>query len=155
MIPLLTIDEASVHENWKDNEESVTWVMDHCDVVNVDNGKIPCYSCDDNWVKMGVFNEYKDICPLSECYIYGYCDTEDALVKYLQQYVDDKENNYFVSVGGMSMDNEKYYKQGSYINKDGVDTGEDYYDYIDEHPEMEVKQDVENTWITFEIYKLK
>ena len=55
----------------------------------------------------------------------------------------------------MDMDYEKYYKNGSYINKDGVDTELDYYEYIDEHPEMEVPQDVENKWITFIIRKLK
>ena len=54
----------------------------------------------------------------------------------------------------MSMDYEKYYKNGTYINKDGIDTGADYYNYIDEHPEMKVPQEIENKWICFTIRKL-
>lgn len=154
MIPFLTIDEEFVQNTWKDDESSREWVTENCDVVYADNSNVPLYTCDDSWVKMGVFNEYKQILPISEFYEYGYCDTEDALLKYLQSYVDDKDNNYFVTIGTMSMDYEKYYKNGTYINKDGVDTKKDYYDYIDEHPQMEVEQDFENKWITFTICKL-
>lgn len=155
MIPRLTIDEESVYKNWEGNEDSIEWVKDHCDVIFATNSDIPLYGCDNNWVNMEVFKEYKKVCPLSECHIYGYCDTEESLVKYLQPFVNDKENNYFVEISGMSMDYEKYYKNGSYINKDGVDTETDYYEYIDEHPEMKVEQDFKNTWIHFTIYKLQ
>ena len=154
MIPLLTKDEESIDKNWN-TKESADWVKDYCEVVYASNSSIPLYSCDEYWVSMGVFKEFKSIYKISEFFIYGYCDTEEALLKYLQQYIDDKDNNYFVSIGGMDMDYEKYYKNGSYINKDGIDTGDDYYEYIDNHPEMKVKQDIENRWITFEIYKLK
>lgn len=155
MIPILTIDMESVIKNWEGKEDSIEWVKRYCGVVNAKNSNIPLYLCDENWINMGVFNEFKKTFPTSECFIYGYCDTEDSLVKYLQQYVVDKENNYFVHIGFMDMDYEKYYKNGSYINKDGIDTEEDYYSYIDEHPEMEIEQDYENKWITFTITKLK
>ena len=155
MIPKLTIDKESITETWEGKEDSIEFVMNLCDVVYADNNDIPLYTCDESFVDMGVFKEFKKVCPISECFIYGYCDTEDALIKYLQKFVDDKENNYFVNIGGMSMDYEKYYKNGSYINKDGVDTETDYYVYIGEHPEMYVKQDIENKWITFNIFKLK
>jgi hypothetical protein len=155
MIPRLTIDEESVYKNWEGKKDSIEWVKKHCDVVFATNSDIPLYECDNNWVNMGVFKEYKKVYPLSECHIYGYCDTEESLIKYLQQYVDDKENNYFVNIGGMSMDYEKYYKFGSYINKDGEDTGMDYYNYIDENPDMKVEQDVKGRWIRFCIYRLK
>ena len=76
-------------------------------------------------------------------------------MKYLQKYVDDKVNNYFVHFGFMSMDYEKYYKNGTYINKDGIDTDQDYYLYIDKHPEMKIDQEFENKWITYTVRKLK
>lgn len=155
MIPKLTIDTKAVSKTWEGDKDSIKWVKNHCHVAFATNSDIPLYTCDDTWVYMGVFKEYKKVCPPSECFIYGYCDTEESLVKYLQKYVDDKENNYFVNVGSMSMDYEKYYKNGSYINKDGVNTETDYYEYIDEHPEMEIPQDIEGKWLTFVIYKLK
>lgn len=150
MIPLLTIDENSIRENWKRKVDQA-WVKRYCDVY-VAKDNIPLYYCDDTWVNMGVFKEYKKT--ISPAIEYGYCDTEVSLIKYLQQFKDDKENNFFVSIGGLDMDYEKYYKFGSYINKDGVDTRDDYYSYIDKHPEMQVKQDMENCWIKFIIYKL-
>lgn len=155
MIPLLTIDEESVRKNWDNNEEFIKDVMDFCNVIITKNKSIPVYLCDDNWVNMEVFKECKKTYHTSDFFEFGYCDTEDALEKYLQSYVDDKENSYFVQITGMSIDYEKYYKNGSYINKDGIDTGVDYYEYIDEHPDMKVDQDIEGTWIQFTIYKLK
>ena len=111
------------------------------------------YLCGVHWVDVGLFKEYKQSNSVSEA-ISGYCDTEDSLAKLLQKYVDDKENNYFISVGFMDMDWEKYYKAGSYYNKEGVDTEADYYDYISKHPKMKVSQSFENKWITFIIYRL-
>ena len=153
MIPKLTLDIDSINSQWKE-QEGVDFVKKLCKPITLKDGT-EAYRCDNNWVDMKVFNEFKEISNLSEFFEYGYCDTEDSLVKYLQKFKDDKENNYFVEINTMSMDYEKYYKNGSYINKDGVDTEEDYYYYIDEHPEMEVPQDVEGEWITFAIYKLE
>lgn len=150
MIPVLTVDEKYIDTQWK-NKDNAEWVKTVCTTIELFDGT-PVYKCDDFFVQMKVFNEWKDT--ERTFFEYGYCDTEDALVKYLKKYKDDPDNPYFVKIGGMDMDYEKYYKNGSYINKDGVDTESDYYDYIDEHPEMEVKQDVEGKWITFNIYKL-
>lgn len=81
---------------------------------------------------------------------YGYADTEAAVEKYLQNYIDDPDP-YFVELGLMSMDYEKYYKNGSYINEDGVDTGEDYYDI---EFETEPTQQYEGEWVKFSVYRL-
>ena len=81
---------------------------------------------------------------------YGYADTEAAVEKYLQDYIDDPDP-YFVELGLMSMDYEKYYKNGSYINEDGVDTGEDYYDI---EFETEPTQQYEGEWVKFSVYRL-
>lgn len=85
-------------------------------------------------------------------YEYGYADTEAAIEKYLKQYIDDKEHNYFVEVGIMSKDYEKYYKNGTYIDANGIDTGEDFYELydVDEEP----KTDYENAWVTVTIFKI-
>ena len=81
---------------------------------------------------------------------YGYADTEAAVEKYLQNYIDDPDP-YFVEVGLMSMDYDGYYKNGSYINEDGVDTGEDYYDI---EFETEPTQEYEGNWVKFSVYRL-
>lgn len=83
---------------------------------------------------------------------YGYADTEAAIEKYLKQYMDDPEHNYLIEVGLMRKDYEKYYKYGSYINADGVDTGEDFYDLY--NTDDEPKTDYENSWITVAVYEL-
>lgn len=153
MIPLLTVDKEYIDANWE-TKESADWVKDFCEVI-LAGDEIPVYKCDDNWVRMGVFVEYKDVERMSEFSEYGYCDTEDALVKFLKEYDIDKDNMYFVEIGGLNMDYEKYYKFGSYVNKDGEDTGMDYYNYIDMNPDMKVDQDVKGKWIRFCIYRLK
>ena len=152
MIKELTIDTKFLHANWP--EESWDEVTNICEAICINKDcDIPVYQCDDSWVKTGIYNESKKI--LESLCEYGYCDTEDALIKYLQKFKDDAENAYFVEVHLMSMDYEKYYKNGSYINKDGIDTEDDYYAYIDEHPEMKVEQDYENNWIKFTISKIE
>lgn len=85
---------------------------------------------------------------------YGYADTEAAIEKYLKRYIDDPDNRYFVEVGLMSKDYEKYYKDGPYINSDGVDTGLDFYD-IYEDIEDEPETEYENSWVTVTIYIIK
>jgi len=155
MIPVLTLDTDAITKNWKGDQESIDWVKKYCNAVYAENSTIPLYQCDENYVDMEVFKEFKKICTMRDFHDYGYCDNEESLVKYLQKYVDDKDNNYFVHFGFMSMDYEKYYKNGTYINKDGIDTDQDYYLYIDQHPEMKIDQEFENKWITYTVRKLK
>ena len=153
MIPLLTVDKKHIDAAWKTKEDA-DWVKNFCDVIFIEK-EIPAYQCDDNWIRLGVFAEYKEVVDWKEFFKYGYCDTEESLAKYLKKYREDKENDYFVNVGLLEMDNEKYYKFGTYVNKEGENTDMDYYVYIDEHPDMKVDQDVKENWITFCIYKLK
>ena len=81
---------------------------------------------------------------------YGYADTEAAIEKYLQQYINDPVNEYFIELGLMSKDYEKYYKNGTYINADGFDTGEDFYDIYD--GDFEPETQYENYWVSFTIF---
>ena len=151
MIPKLTINEGKIDEIWKEKEFS-DYVKEALNPILLNDGtEVYMYYAD--FIDFGVFNEFNSLKPISEFYNYGYCDTEDALIRYLEQYKKDSEN-YIVFLSFMSMDYEKYYKNGTYINKDGTDTREDYYYYIDEHPEMKVPQEIENKWICFTIRKL-
>ena len=153
MIPLLTVDKKHIDAAWKP-KENADWVKNFCNVRFICK-EIPVYQCDDNWIKLGVFVECKDTVDWKEFFEYGYCDTEGSLAKYLKKYKEDKENDYFVNIGLLEMDNEKYFKFGTYVNKDGEDTDLGYYAYINEHPDMKIDQDVKGNWITFCIYKLK
>ena len=42
---------------------------------------------------------------------YGYADSESAIEKYLKPFINDKNNEYFITLGLMSMDYENYYKK--------------------------------------------
>lgn len=148
MIPKLELDREFIKKTWENSEE----IERLTEVFELGPAKIPVYPCEDVWIKSRVFKNFKDIIPIFE---YGYCDSEDILCKYLKSYIEDKDNNYFVHVGILSMDHEKYYKFGSYINKDGDDTGEDYYNWIREHPEDKDKQQWPGEWIMFSIIKIK
>jgi len=151
MIPELTIDIDAIHENWKDHPEDWDELIKMVEPVALSDKKIPVHLCQDSFIDLGVYKEYKFHNRTME--FYGYCDTENALAEFLKPYIESKDA-FYVTVGLLSMDYEKYYKFGSYINKDGVDTKTDYYYYIDEHPDMEVEQDYAERWINFEIYKL-
>lgn len=153
MIPILTIDKVFINSQWND-KSARDYVINHCSPIMLEND-LPVYACDNYWVNLKVFNEAKSTYHTNNFHKYGYCDTESSLKKYLQKYKEDVKNFYFIEVGVMSMDYENYYKNGSYINKNGIDTEDDYYNYIDEHPEMKTSQDIKNKWITFVIYKLK
>lgn len=153
MIPELIIDKDYIKENWNTPEATEETIKLLENRVQLKCSNFPVYLFQEMWITMNVFKQFKNLD--KEFFEYGYGDTEESISKYLQKYADDKENNYFVYVSLMSMDYEKYYKNGSYINKDDVDTNEDYYEYIDQHPEMEVTQDFENQWIHFCISKLK
>ena len=155
MLPELTVDKEFVDKNWND-EDSRKYVKSICEAValgKLEDG-IPVYRSDDNWLEMGVYKEAKKFVPLSDYFEYGYCDNEDALRKYLQPLIDLPDERYYVHVYRIDMDYEKYYKNGSYINKDGVDTETDYYEYIDEHPEMKIEQEWPGKWLAFTIRKI-
>ena len=153
MIPELTFDDNTIKTNWEDPKDW-EYIYERCDAAPLGESRIPVYVCDNNWVGLGIYKEFKKVACVCDFFDYGYCDNEGALETYLRSYIEDKENNYFVNVGLLSMDDEKYYKHGSYINKDGINTETDYYEYIDEHPEMEIDQQYEGRWLRFSIVKL-
>ena len=152
MIPKLEFDDEGIAKGWPNySEEERNELKEHIRAIRLDDGTW-VYNTWDTWIPMGVFKDYKKIV---ESHIeYGYCDTEAALIKLLEPY-KASEQAYYVEIGVMNMDYEKYYKNGSYYNQNGEDTGEDYYDWIAEHPEDKVKQDFEGKWITFCISQIE
>lgn len=147
MIPNLTIDIDSIHENWKEHPETWGDVEELCAQIKICNGTIPAFQCGEEWIKLGCFKEFKGVDRKCKENDYGYCDSEEALAKYLQKYIDSPDN-FFVEVGLLDMEYEKFYKFGSYINADGVDTGNDYdwdSDAVQQYPGF---------WIRFNVTKL-
>ena len=153
MIPHLTINENYVRKIWKGPD--INYVIKRCSEGKLDDGT-PVHFCDVSWLGHangeGVFNEEKKI--VEHLVDYGYCDTEDALIKYLKQW-NESEKEYFVEICLLDMNNEKYYKYGSYINKDGVDTEEDYYPWIEQNPDYKVEQEYKDRWIGVAISQIE
>ena len=85
---------------------------------------------------------------------YGYADDEASIEKYLKNYIDDPNNEYFIEIGLMSLDYDKFYKNGYYINENGEDTGSDYWGFYSED-HLKGKRQYENCWVTFSIYEIK
>lgn len=84
---------------------------------------------------------------------YVYADTEAAIDKYVQKYVNDLDNEYYIEVGLLSIDNEKYYKSGPYVNAEGKDTGFDYWDFYDSADD--VTRDYEGYWVSITVYLIQ
>lgn len=147
MIPKLTFTAKSWPE---ENQKEAERIFGETIPLN-GNKDILCYRIDPSGV-MFAYEGYEDHFPYMEKY--GYADTEEAIEKYLKPYIEDPEKEYFIELGLMSKDYDKYYKNGYYINENGEDTGIDFYD-IYEDEESEPETEYENAWVTFVIYELK
>ena len=84
---------------------------------------------------------------------YGYGLTIESLEKYLAKYKEDESNSYLIEAGLMSFNNEKPWKCGYYIDREGKDTGLDYEDIEGIESEME-HADVKNCFITFSVFDM-
>ena len=107
-------------------------------------------------IKEGIFYGFNH---MESTLVYGYANTRESLKKYLKQYADDTTKNYVVLINIMDRDTEKYYKNGPYINYEGIDTEtDDYWRYIKSHPEEEnfIDEDCkkDNFWITFYLFEI-
>ena len=143
MIPKLEFTAESWPEEYR---AEVVEVLDRHFDLN-DNEEIRCHPHNAN-CHIYAFKGYENHRAI--LLDYGYADTEAAVEKYLQDYIDDPDP-YFVEVGLMSMDYDGYYKNGSYINEDGIDTDKDYWDI---QFETEPKQEHEGYWVKFAVYRL-
>lgn len=143
MIPKLEFTAESWPEEYR--AEVVEALDRHFDLN--DNEEIRCHPYNAN-CHIYAFKGYENY--RASLLDYGYADTEAAVEKYLQDYIDDPDP-YFVEVGLMSMDYDGYYKNGSYINEDGIDTDKDYWDI---QFETEPKQEHEGYWVKFAVFRL-
>jgi len=84
---------------------------------------------------------------------YGYALDAGSIEKWLDANFANDENEYLVSCDLMSMDYEKYYKNGSFINQDGIDTGHDFYDEKN-YKQLEKQALVKNHWITVVVFDI-
>lgn len=137
-------------ELWEEKDrEEVQNTLGECYALN-GNKHIICYPKNAN-CHINAYKGYENCCAL--IYEYGYADTEAAIEKYVQQYIDDPNNEYFIEIGLMSKDYEKYYKNGTYIDENGIDTGEDFYDIYTDGFEPEAQY--ENSWVVVTIFKIE
>lgn len=156
MIPNTTVNMDWVKKNYKTKRDQNKVLKFLGSPQYLTGSNFPVWCCDDTWAEMGAFNGVKSVYHSPDFYKYGYADTEESLAKYLKDtFGDENPDKYIVFVGLLDMNYEKYYKFGSYINVAGVNTGTDYYPYIDEHPEAKVKQDYKGHWITFTVRRIK
>jgi len=152
MIPVLKLNNDAIDKNWPRKEDQ-DFIKKRCAPVFLEGTEIPVYLSDDNFITLDVYEGVKGRVLHQEFFDYGYCNNDAALAKYLQKYIDDKDE-YYVHVNLMSKDYEKYYKNGSFINKDGINTGEDYWDYKERYPDMVGEEEYGNNWIHFVVCKI-
>lgn len=155
MIPNITVNLDWVNENYKTKRDQKKVLKILGDPQVLKGANFPVWCCDDTWAEMGAFNGVKSVYHFPDFYKYGYADTEESLAKYLKEKFGGDQENYMIFVSLLDMNHEKYYKFGSYINVAGVNTGTDYYSYIDEHPKAKVKQDYKGYWIRFVVRRIK
>ena len=99
-------------EFWKEEyREGVQNILGEYYFLN-GNEHIICYPRNAN-CHINAYKGYDDCKAL--IYAYGYADTEAAIEKYVQQFIDDPDNEYFIELGLMSKDYEKYYKNGRVV----------------------------------------
>ena len=137
-------------ELWEEEDrEEVQNTSGECYALN-GNEHIICYPTNAN-CHINAYKGYENCRAI--IHEYGYADTEAAIEKYVQQFIDDPDNEYFIELGLMSKDNDKYYKNGTYIDENGIDTGEDFYDIYKDGIEPETQY--KNSWVTVTIFKIK
>lgn len=134
---------------WEEEDrEEVQNTLGECYALN-GNEHIICYPTNAN-CHINAYKGYENCHAI--IHEYGYADTEAAIEKYVQQFIDDPDNEYFIELGLMSKDNDKYYKNGTYIDENGIDTGEDFYAI--HNSDFNVESDYENYWVTVTIFRI-
>ena len=137
-------------ELWKEEyREGVQKVLGEYYFLN-GNEHIICYPRNAN-CHINSYKGYENCNAL--IYDYGYASTEASIEKYVQQFINDPHNEYFIEIGLIPKDYEKYYKHGTYIDENGIDTGEDFYDIYKDGIEPETQY--KNSWVTVTIFKIK
>lgn len=149
MIKTLEINNEYIDSQWR-TEDSRNEIKKKLSVI-VEEFNMPVYiSGAEHFINCckGYENEKLEF-PVE----YGYGLTFDSLNKYLSnKYGENNRNEYLVCAYSLSMEYEKIYKCGNYINLSGENTENDYYDCTDFDKS---KADIKDTFIGFDVFLLK
>lgn len=150
----LEIDYDRLHSLW--NEDDWNHIENMLQTLSYLLPEIHSYPSFAEYVANdGVFRNIKELYkrPID----YGYANSRESLKKFLLNNNEYPDGDYLVILGAISREDEKYYKKGTYINHDGFDTVDDYWGYIEDHPDEEnfIDDDCKKNdfWITYTIYR--
>jgi hypothetical protein len=119
---------------------------------------IPVY-CEGTEYFLNCFKGYENAPSVTIPEDYGYGLTFKALNKYLKNhYGEYNRNEYIITVGMIPIDYDKIYKCGEYIDLNGNNTGDDYYntpDFDPSNPNDSSKADIENNFLSYQVFLLK
>ena len=148
MIPILKINEDFFTQII--DKKTYDYFRKHQDPLKFADNSIPIYRshADLHVGKDNLFNEFKRTNLTDD---YGYCPTEESLIKYLQKYVDDPNNNFLIQVNLVDVDYVQEFQH--FIDNYGNQTNYDFYEYVDEFgmPDIEYERNL----IHYVIYKLE
>lgn len=154
MFPRYEVDIDFIKKNWKDPEKSVKDITERIlnplsdfKQIQVFGPHVEFFSC---CFKGHHQNTHTGNLKMVK---YGYALTVESIEKFLLENYADDENEYLVEADLMSMDYEKYYKNGRFVDLEGNYTGRDFYQ-LDDCDELEKKAQFENNWIHFCIYDI-
>jgi len=155
MIVKLEPNLEQIEKGWKTKKDRKV-VLDHVHGIKLTEDFNHAYLQNTNiYVALGIFKGYEDIRVQPKLEDYGYALTGEAIKKYvLSNFGDSDPTEYMLEISVMPFDYEKYYKNGSYIDLDGNDTGNDFFDQPD-YKELEKKAELPGYWISFTVLKLR
>ena len=151
MINKLEINDDVIITNWTD-EQDRNYMREKLNTL-VEEFNIPVYFKGSEHF-LYCFDGYEHITSTPLSIDYGYGLTFKSLEKYLKdKYGDGNKGEYFIVAYTMSMDYEKYYKNGTFVDLNGKNTGEDFW-YQKNADDLAKKADIENYWIAYCVYDL-
>lgn len=150
MIPKLIFDREKNRQNYngtdKDFEEFCI-LLDTFSEFSFDaykegtNCLLNCFNGYEDWNQPNILD-------------YGYALTPEAIDKYIiSNYNDNNPNKFLIEIGLMSFDYDKPWKCGTYVDKEGNNTYEDYYNIDSVKDEMKNSY-INNCFITFGVYDI-
>lgn len=150
MLPELEIDIERVKKDYpqKEDQENITETLQKFDNFT----SIPVFPVMAEYFA-NYFIGHENIDSDLEIVDYKYGLTIESIEKYITNEYSDDADEYLIVGTIMSMDYEKYYKNGTFVDLDGNATYEDFYD-IKNWEELKKKADFGNHWIRFTVYNL-
>lgn len=147
MIVSIIPDKEYIEKTWKKDSKKI---YEYIDTVAIgDDGTPYYYSHVDIWIDCGVA---KNLESKAKLITYSYANHSNHIDKYLEKYKKDNET-YIACLGVFSREYEKPWKHGYFIDKNGVQTGNDYWDYESTGKEDE-EWEYDDYFVNFLIFKV-